>query len=70
MDAEKKFGLTLGLETAELPGCRCGDVLKGLIEPPQCRLYGQACTPEQPHGPCMVSPEGACLAFHKYGTPS
>jgi hydrogenase expression/formation protein HypD len=69
-DAEKKFGLTLGTETAELPGCRCGDVLKGLIEPPQCRLFGRACTPEQPHGPCMVSPEGSCLAFHKYGTPS
>ena len=69
-DAEKKFGLKLGSTDTELPGCRCGDVLKGLIEPPQCRLYGRVCTPEKPHGPCMVSFEGSCLAFHKYGTPS
>jgi len=69
-DAEKKYGLKLGTAAEELPGCRCGDVLKGLIEPPQCRLFGRTCTPERPRGPCMVSPEGSCLAFHKYGTPS
>ncbi|MGD0783223.1 MAG: hydrogenase formation protein HypD [Candidatus Aminicenantales bacterium] len=69
-DAEKKYGLKLGTAAEELPGCRCGDVLKGLIEPPQCRLFGRICTPERPRGPCMVSPEGSCLAFHKYGTPS
>jgi hydrogenase expression/formation protein HypD len=69
-DAEIKYGLPLGTAADDLPGCRCGDVLKGLIEPPQCGLYGRACTPERPHGPCMVSPEGSCLAFHKYGTPS
>jgi hydrogenase expression/formation protein HypD len=67
-DAEKKYGLKLGATDGELPGCRCGDVLKGLIEPPQCRLFERTCTPDRPHGPCMVSFEGSCLAFHKYGT--
>jgi hydrogenase expression/formation protein HypD len=68
VDAEKKYALQLGGEGDDLPGCRCGDVLKGLIEPPQCRLFGKKCTPDLPYGPCMVSFEGSCLAFHKYGT--
>jgi hydrogenase expression/formation protein HypD len=66
-DAEKRFGLALGEDAADLPGCRCGDVLKGIIEPPGCRLFGKACRPDLPQGPCMVSYEGACLAFYKYG---
>ncbi len=66
-DAERRYGLHLGGKDADLPGCRCGDVLKGIIEPPGCPLFGRACRPESPHGPCMVSAEGACLAFHKYG---
>jgi hydrogenase expression/formation protein HypD len=48
-------------------GCRCGEVLCGLIEPPQCHLFGQSCTPQRPVGPCMVSSEGSCAAWFKYG---
>jgi hydrogenase expression/formation protein HypD len=48
-------------------GCRCGQVLCGLIEPPECHLFGHSCTPERPVGPCMVSSEGACAAWYKYG---
>jgi hydrogenase expression/formation protein HypD len=65
-DAFKLFNLT---ETPgeELDGCRCGEVLCGLIEPPQCSLFGKSCTPLKPVGPCMVSSEGACAAWFKYG---
>jgi hydrogenase expression/formation protein HypD len=48
------------------PGCSCGEVLKGLIDPDACPLFGGACTPEHPVGPCMVSSEGSCAAFHSY----
>jgi len=48
-------------------GCRCGEVLCGLLDPPQCSLFGSRCTPEAPVGPCMVSSEGACAAWYKYG---
>ena len=51
----------------EKTGCRCGEVLCGLIEPPECGLFGQNCTPQEPIGPCMVSSEGACSAWFKYG---
>ncbi len=51
----------------EKTGCRCGEVLCGLIEPPECGLFGQNCTPQEPIGPCMVSSEGACAAWFKYG---
>jgi len=46
------------------PGCRCGEVLRGQVEPHQCSLFGHACTPENPVGPCMVSSEGTCAAFY------
>ncbi len=46
--------------------CRCGEVMLGLIVPPQCRLFARVCTPEKPFGPCMVSSEGACAAYYKY----
>lgn len=49
------------------PGCRCGDVLRGWIDPPKCPLFGKACTPDSPIGPCMVSSEGSCSAWYKYG---
>ena len=49
-------------------GCRCGDVLKGSLRPPECPLFGRACTPAHPVGPCMVSSEGSCAAYFKYGT--
>ena len=48
------------------PGCRCGDVIKGLIAPEQCKLFGRACTPEKPIGACMVSREGACRIKYEY----
>jgi hydrogenase expression/formation protein HypD len=47
-------------------GCQCGEVLCGLIEPPECKLFSSACTPDSPVGPCMVSSEGACSAWYKY----
>jgi len=65
-DAAKKHDITFGPETT-VPGCRCGDVIKGLIDPPECPLFGTACTPRRPVGPCMVSSEGSCQAFYKYG---
>ena len=65
-DALTRFNLT---ETPgeERTGCRCGEVLCGLIEPPECGLFGKSCTPQEPIGPCMVSSEGACAAWFKYG---
>lgn len=64
-DAIKRFSLSLP-ETGPVPGCRCGDVLKGKITPRQCPLFGKACTPVNPVGPCMVSTEGGCAAHYKY----
>jgi hydrogenase expression/formation protein HypD len=46
--------------------CRCADILKGLISPPDCPLFRRVCSPENPIGPCMVSMEGACNAYYKY----
>jgi hydrogenase expression/formation protein HypD len=65
-DAEKRFGVRLSWELEET-ACRCGDVLKGKIIPPECPLFGESCTPSVPFGPCMVSSEGACAAYYKYG---
>lgn len=48
------------------PGCRCGDLMKGKAGPFDCRLFGRACRPERPLGPCMVSSEGACAAYYRY----
>ena len=50
------------------PGCRCGEILLGEIKPYDCPLYGRACTPEHPVGACMVSGEGTCSAYYKYGS--
>ncbi|MEL7563937.1 MAG: hydrogenase formation protein HypD [Dehalobacterium sp.] len=47
-------------------GCRCGELLKGKIEPSQCPLFGSKCIPKQPIGPCMVSSEGACAAYYYF----
>ncbi|HHQ47793.1 MAG TPA: hypothetical protein ENK19_02810, partial [Acidobacteria bacterium] len=51
---------------AEPAGCRCGDVLRGIIDPPQCPLFDHACTPDLPVGACMVSSEGSCAAWHRH----
>jgi hydrogenase expression/formation protein HypD len=52
--------------TVEPRGCRCGDVLRGVLAPNDCPLFGRACTPANPVGPCMVSSEGSCAAYHRY----
>lgn len=64
-DALKKFGISID-DSAMPAGCSCGDVLKGKISPNECPLFGTACTPENPQGPCMVSSEGSCAAYYKY----
>jgi len=64
-DAEKRFDIPAG-EDSEPAGCRCGLVLKGLITPDKCPLFGGACTTGTPIGPCMVSSEGTCSAWYKY----
>lgn len=53
-------------ETREPPGCRCGEVLRGVIDPAECALFGRRCTPQDPVGACMVSSEGACAARYRY----
>ncbi len=64
-DAGRLFGLAIE-ECPPLPGCKCGDVLRGRIRPDQCPLFKRACTPARPVGPCMVSTEGSCAAYYKY----
>jgi hydrogenase expression/formation protein HypD len=64
-DAAARFGVEVR-QGRMRPGCRCGDVLKGRIRPPDCALFGTGCTPDSPVGPCMVSSEGTCAAWHKY----
>ncbi len=53
-------------QTAGDPKCRCGEVLRGVLKPPECPLFAKGCHPEKPVGPCMVSSEGACAAYYKY----
>ncbi|RMF80765.1 MAG: hydrogenase formation protein HypD [Nitrospirae bacterium] len=53
-------------EPREPAGCRCGEVLKGVIEPPECPLFAAGCTPERPVGACMVSSEGTCAAWYRH----
>ena len=65
-DALKRFGYS-EMPTREPAGCLCGKVLCGLIEPKDCGLFAKKCTPDTPVGPCMVSSEGACSAWFKYG---
>lgn len=64
-DARLRFNLPDFAEKMP-PGCRCGDVLKGNIEPQECKLFGTACSPLHPIGACMVSQEGTCAAYYKY----
>lgn len=66
MDAETAFDLT-PLEEHEPPGCLCGRVIQGKASPTQCPLFGSRCTPDEPVGPCMVSSEGTCAAYLRYG---
>jgi hydrogenase expression/formation protein HypD len=64
-DAVKKFDLPTP-EVSEPKGCRCGQVLKGIIIPTECPLFAKQCTPADPVGACMVSSEGICAAYYKY----
>ncbi len=64
-DAAKKYNINIEYKE-DKSGCRCGDVLKGNIIPPECHLFGKSCTPSNPIGPCMVSSEGSCAAYYKY----
>jgi len=65
-DAELAFNIEPG-PVYEPKGCICGDILRGVKTPANCKLYGKACTPEYPVGPCMVSSEGSCSAYYLYG---
>jgi len=69
-DARKKYEDELksleSKEFSEPEGCRCGELLRGLISPSECSLFGQACTPSTPVGPCMVSIEGSCNIEYRY----
>jgi hydrogenase expression/formation protein HypD len=65
-DAEVKFPMP-GQQVADHKACQCGEILKGVLKPWQCKVFGTACTPEHPIGACMVSSEGACAAYYKYG---
>ena len=64
-DAERKFPVA-NLQFSDPQACQCGEVLKGLIKPHQCKVFGTACTPDRPLGALMVSSEGACAAHYRY----
>jgi len=66
-DAALRFGLKADVSDRDLAGCRCGEVLRGVIRPEGCPLFGKKCQPDSPLGPCMVSYEGSCLIHYKYG---
>jgi len=65
-DASKAFHIPI-VSSGEPPGCRCGEVLRGLLFPPECSLFRRVCNLENPVGPCMVSSEGACSAHLQFG---
>jgi hydrogenase expression/formation protein HypD len=65
-DAEIKFDVS-DVKVPDAAACQCGEILKGVLKPWQCKVFGTACTPETPIGTCMVSSEGACAAYYKYG---
>jgi hydrogenase expression/formation protein HypD len=65
-DAELRYPLA-GVRVADPKACQCGEVLKGVIKPWECKVFGTACTPEHPIGTCMVSSEGACAAYYDFG---
>jgi len=66
LDARRRFAIRVDGAPAR-KGCRCGDVLRGLIDPPACPAFNKACRPDRPLGPCMVSSEGSCSAWVTYG---
>jgi hydrogenase expression/formation protein HypD len=64
-DSERRFTVP-GIRVTDPKAAQCGEVLKGVLKPPQCKLFGRECTPERPVGALMVSSEGACAAYHHY----
>ncbi len=64
-DAMRRFAPQVE-QAVEHKGCRCGDVLRGIMAPSECALFRKVCTPENPVGPCMVSGEGSCAAYYRY----
>jgi len=64
-DAEARFSVP-GVRVTDPKAAQCGEVLKGVLKPPQCKLFGRECTPERPIGALMVSSEGACAAYYHY----
>jgi hydrogenase expression/formation protein HypD len=65
MDAGRRFAVDAG-SPQEPAGCRCGEVLRGVLDPAACALFGARCTPQAPVGACMVSSEGACAARYRF----
>ncbi len=65
-DIEQVLPLSISVSPKKT-ACRCGEVLRGIVMPPACPLFGKACVPTHAIGPCMVSVEGVCAAWHKYG---
>lgn len=65
-DAQVRFDIRLQ-PVPEPKGCKCGEILKGMCSPRECPLFDSRCTPANPIGPCMVSSEGTCAAYYKYG---
>ena len=66
LNAEKRFDCSV-VSKNESKACICGQILKGLAKPYECKVFGKACTPKSPIGSCMVSGEGACAAYYRYG---
>jgi len=66
-DAEKKFKIKIIKKPKKSTLCICGDVIQGKRIPTDCKLFAKKCTPENPVGPCMISSEGSCAAYFKYG---
>ncbi|OGT01303.1 MAG: hydrogenase formation protein HypD, partial [Gallionellales bacterium RBG_16_57_15] len=65
-DAELRFRIP-AISIADNKACECGAILRGVKRPQDCKLFGTACTPDNPIGSCMVSSEGACAAHYSYG---
>jgi hydrogenase expression/formation protein HypD len=67
-DAFKKFGMEIKSDSYSFPlECACGQVMIGKTTPDMCVNFGCHCTPHHPIGPCMISSEGACAAYYRYG---
>ncbi len=66
IDATAAFDVPY-VDKPDPPGCLCGEILQGIKRPQECPLFGTRCVPEDPVGPCMVSSEGSCAAFYRYG---